>query len=417
MDFVIPLRNNTLILSALIEALIKNYNPRTIYIVTSEIIENQDPRVKSVDEHAFFQKNYNLSKQEIQTFYTYKDDQSREFGWWYQQLIKLGAVYQINALSDPYVVWDSDLIPLKYWPIEAPDYKFAILQDKAKSEWNKEQYRLSIKEFIGLEAIEPEKGTFIPHHFVFHHCVLEKMIPLHSNWIEKIMRLSNEYYRFSEYKCVATYMDKFFPHLLNYYKFEDYGKGIRYRDCNEILDKLIEMQPINYDKIKTFAKENYETEPSYLQIEHLPPAEHLLTTNNIIDDEPIILDLHSIDDINSFLEITETDRTADYLHVLNDTNLLINKLLNDVAATKAELDEERTSKKALERELWNYRKSSCAINRIEFGHYFFAALDRQHTEEDWLLFSTMFDFSKVNKEVYKWIDENYPKKLNNIRKT
>jgi hypothetical protein len=40
------------------------------------------------------------------------NENSREFGWWYQQIIKLGAFLQIPNLSDPYIVWDSDLIPL-----------------------------------------------------------------------------------------------------------------------------------------------------------------------------------------------------------------------------------------------------------------------------------------------------------------
>jgi len=397
MDFVIPLRNNTIILSVLIEALKENYNPRTIYIITSEKPHQIDPCVKYIDEQSFFQKNYNLTKQEIQAFYTYKDEQSREFGWWYQQLIKLGAVYQIDKLSDPYVVWDSDLIPLKLWPIEAPDYKFAILQEKAKSDWNKEQYRLSIKEFIGLEAIEPETGTFIPHHFVFHHCVLKQMIPINNQWIKTITSLSAKYYRFSEYKCVATFMNKFFPHLLNYYKFEEYGSGIRYRDYNEIIDKLIDIRPINYSKFKNFVKENYKVEPTYMQIEHLP----------LEDNEPIILDLapiNSIEEINKFLELTEKDRTADYLKILNDTNTIINKLTRDLAEQKTELDNERKYVKILEKELWNFKKTSCPINRKEFGHYFIAALNRPHTEGDWIKFTTTFDFKTVNSEIYKWID-------------
>lgn len=273
MDFVIPLLQKNLITQALIEALNLFYSPRYIYIVTSVPTLNIEAKnIVLIDETTFFVKNYNLTKKELEKHYCYKDDQSREFGWWYQQLIKLGAGYQIEPISDPYIVWDSDLIPLKKWDIQAPDYKFAILQDKAKSEWNKEQYRLSIKDFIGLDALEPEAGTFIPHHFVFYKKVLNSMIPIDSPWPQTIVELSQKYYRFSEYKCTATYMAKHYPELLNYYPLHMYGSnGIRFRDYNTIIDKIKQIdQPINYDKLAQFVKRHFTQDLTYIQIEHLP---------------------------------------------------------------------------------------------------------------------------------------------------
>jgi hypothetical protein len=273
MDFVIPLLQKNLITQSLIEAINLFYKPRHIFIVTSKPnILIDGPNIVLIDESVFFKENYNLTKTDIEQYYCFKDNQSREFGWWYQQLIKLGAVYQIPQISDPYVVWDSDLIPIIKWEIDSPDYKFALLQDKAKSEWNKEQYRLSIKEFIDLEASEPESGTFIPHHFVFHHKVLNVMLPKESDWIKKIIQLSQKYYRFSEYKCTATYMEKYFPQLLKYHEFDKYGStGIRFREYNEIINKLLQIEsPITYEKFLIFAQNNFPKDVSYIQIEHLP---------------------------------------------------------------------------------------------------------------------------------------------------
>jgi len=86
------------------------------------------------------------------------------------------------------------------------------------------------------------------------------------------MQLSHKYYRFSEYKCTATYMHTYYPHLLKYHHFDKYGsKGIRIRDYNEIIDKLSHIeQPITYTKFLDFANRNFPKETNYVQIEHLP---------------------------------------------------------------------------------------------------------------------------------------------------
>ena len=123
-DFVIPLCNNNMIIRVTIESIIVNYNPKNVYIITnkrdSEILEKEclhwnvyNTKITFIDEEMYFITNYGLTKTDIYQWYTWKDEQSREYGWWYQQLIKIGAFKQIKNLSDPYIVWDSDLIVLK----------------------------------------------------------------------------------------------------------------------------------------------------------------------------------------------------------------------------------------------------------------------------------------------------------------
>jgi hypothetical protein len=299
-DFVIPLRKKNMIIRTTIECIIDNYHPRTIYVITNPIdIKYLEPESKKwvisntniiyIDEDTFFIKNYNLTRNDIEKFYTYIDTQSREFGWWYQQLLKLGTYKQIDSLSDPYVVWDSDLIALQKWEIfdsKEHTYKFAILQERAKNEFNKVEYAKSIKMLTGLDAIEPDvEGTFVPHHFIFHHKIVDSFlhyIEVHNqcnsinNWIIIIMSLSKDYYRFSEYKCITTFMKKYFPEELLFYPFSNYGKnGIRYRDSYEVIEKIKEFCKTNethnlsYEKFKQFVKENYHDNPSYIQIEHV----------------------------------------------------------------------------------------------------------------------------------------------------
>lgn len=298
-DFVVPLCKNNMIFRTTIESIVYNYHPRNIYIITNLHdcihLENVSSKweigntiITTINEKEFFIKNYDLTKPDIEQYYTFIDTDSREFGWWYQQILKLGAYKQIENLSDPYVVWDSDLIVLQKWNLFDPSdgvYKFAILQECSKNEFNKSEYAKSIQNLIGLDSIGPPiEGTFVPHHFIMHHNVLESLISFIEkkrtrecdSWIKIIMSLSKQYYRFSEYKCLATFMQKYFPELLLFYPFELYGKkGVRYRDSSDIVEKMKGFcvserdNSLTYNKFKEFVQVNYDFGPSYIQIEHV----------------------------------------------------------------------------------------------------------------------------------------------------
>ena len=298
LDFIIPVCNNNMIIRVTMESIIINYQPKNIYIISNKTelysLEKDcfcwdlnDTKIHFINEDDFFITNYGLTKTDIYKWYTWKDEKSREFGWWYQQLLKIGAFRQIKNLSDPYIVWDSDLIVLDKWDLYDKNnnsYKFAILQECAKNEFNKNEYSKSINELIGIEAIEPPmEGTFVPHHFVMHHKVLEHLIrhieekDTRLHWIEAIMMLSNTYYRFSEYKCIATFMKTYYPDLLQFYVFSEYGKkGIRYRESTEIIEKLKNFcenngnrKLLTYKSFMEFINENFDVNPSYIQIEHV----------------------------------------------------------------------------------------------------------------------------------------------------
>jgi hypothetical protein len=300
-DFVIPVCNYNMIIRVTLESIIVNYQPRNIFIVTNKndanILEKEcfqwnkyGTSIIFIDEEEYFITNYGLTKSNIFQWYTWKDEQSREYGWWYQQLIKMAGHIQIKNISDPYVVWDSDLIVLDKWNLYDKKnnvYKFAILQGEAKNEFNKSEYSKSIYELIGLHAIEPSnEGTFVPHHFIMYHKILNHLIKhienrcqQNFNWIKKIMLLSNTYYRFSEYKCIATFMNTCYPELLLYHPFCKYGRqGIRYRESKEIIEKINKFcgkNVLTYELFKLFIKNNYTDKPSYFQLEHVTHSIYL----------------------------------------------------------------------------------------------------------------------------------------------
>jgi len=324
-DFVIPLHKHNLLFPSVIEALVEYYTPRTLYIITStpEIEKltpqisqwkTQKSRIQLIPEETFFEAKYGKKLKTIQQWYTYRDEQSREFGWWYQQILKLGAVDRIPQLSTPFMIWDADLIPLQKWTLypsfQIPHFHFALLQESEKNAFNQKQYRDSLFELLRLPEIRPADrvseskpktpsadGTFVPHHFVFypkiirafikyieliHHCTSKKP------WFRVILQLSKKYYRFSEYKIIATFMSYFFPRKLHYHPFIHYGKrGIRIRDSKEAqcfvqelkktVSKSTPNQPhapspttyISYRDFSHFMYFKYEDTPSYIQVEHL----------------------------------------------------------------------------------------------------------------------------------------------------
>jgi len=298
-DFVIPLHRYHNMVRTVIEAVYTFYNPRNIYIITplqyideiNTMSSNWNKNtIIALPEETFFMKNYGLNIDDIkQLFNNIIDERSREFGWWYQQLIKLGAQKQIKGLSDPFVVWDSDLVPIIKWDIyptnDNPKYRFALLQEQARSEWNIEQYKSSLNALIGIKMIVPDEGTFVPHHFVFHHNIINDLIgyielyecKLSKNptWIHSIMSLSHTYFRFSEYITIASFMDKFYPDLLQYHKFSEFGKyGYRIRESKYFVKEIEENSNIDsfglsYIEFCNFVKKKYDNLPSYLQIEHI----------------------------------------------------------------------------------------------------------------------------------------------------
>ena len=307
-DFVIPLHRINILFPSVVEAIVEFYAPRTIYIITSiaeiEKLSGQvsqwkvkQTHIRYVEEETFFQPRYHKSLENIKKWYTYKDEQSREFGWWFQQILKLGAVYRIRNLSKPFIVWDADLIPLQKWTLfpsfKIPHFHFALLQDADKHEnHHQKEYQQSLFELLKLPEIQPkhsktEGGTFIPHHFVFYPHIIRSFIryieKIHNcspkkPWFRVILQLSKKYYRFSEYKNIATFMSYFFPKKLHYHPFLYYGKnGVCLRNSEEsvffIRDLKNYIPPhksyISYCDFNNYLYFKYEHSPTYIQVEHL----------------------------------------------------------------------------------------------------------------------------------------------------
>ena len=114
------------------------------------------------------------------------------------------------------------------------------------------------------------------------------------------------------------------------------------------------------------------------------------------------------DDLNKFLELTETDRTNDYLIILKETNALVKKLMNDISDLSQQVKEERSLRNAAEDKLLLYRETANSnISRYLFNSFIKASKEREATQLEWVKFTQDFRFSEDNKlikEIYAWID-------------
>ena len=116
------------------------------------------------------------------------------------------------------------------------------------------------------------------------------------------------------------------------------------------------------------------------------------------------------EELNKFLEVTEADRTNDYLLVLKETNALVKKLMNDIDELNIRLKTERSQKELAEAKLLEYRETAGAnMTRYLFNSFVRASVNRDATQLEWVKFIQGFRFSedmKLNKEIYAWIDAN-----------
>ena len=123
-DFVIPLKQSGVITRAVLECVHAFYTPRRTIIITSRVeIESLKnlifdwnvSKVEFVAEEDFFLPNMSLRIEDIYAEYdSIPHSDHREFGWWFQQLIKLGVASQIKNISDNYVVWDGNNIQTSF---------------------------------------------------------------------------------------------------------------------------------------------------------------------------------------------------------------------------------------------------------------------------------------------------------------
>ena len=243
-DIVIPLYKVRWNTRAVLEGLTTHYKPRAIHVIAPGIQaralaemaqEWSTATLYTYEEEVFFQ-SIGLTKDLIcaeidlgQSLYTP--------GWFYQQLLKLGAFEGIADLSEWYMVWDSDLLPINAWNLierkkEKTEYSFALLQHKNWGNPNiVSKWANWIDSVLEVNALIDDEGTFIPHHMWFKQEHLKSFAnriqayyQSSDSWLLLMMRSANEFGTFSEYWSYVSWVAKQAPEDISFHDYSHYGE-------------------------------------------------------------------------------------------------------------------------------------------------------------------------------------------------
>ncbi|MEM6840728.1 MAG: DUF6492 family protein [Bacteroidota bacterium] len=244
-DFVLPLfqvRWNT---RAVLEGVASKYQPHTIHVITpaeqaqqlTSLAKNWDiPKLVTHAEESFFQP-LGLSKAGICEVLQLEKSLYPP-GWFYQQLLKLGAYEGIPSLSEWYLVWDADLLPIASWPITQTEnnktsYWFALLQhNQYGNEAIVNKWARWIQQVLDVEPLTDAEGTFVPHHLWFKQEYLRSFqqrlqdyYRTSEHWIKLMMRSANDFGTFSEFWAYASWVAHQAPQDVHYYPYDKYGRS------------------------------------------------------------------------------------------------------------------------------------------------------------------------------------------------
>lgn len=243
-DFVLPLFKVHWNTRAVLEGVSAKYQPRKIHVIApqeqaqhlSELATDWDvPQLTTHPEESFFQLA-GLSKVQICAELQLEKSLYQP-GWFYQQLLKLGAAEGIQSLSEWYLVWDADLLPVNSWPIVQErnseiSYWFALLQhNQYGNNIIVDKWATWIKKVLGVEPLIDEEGTFVPHHLWFkkEHLRsfqqrLQDYYKSTDHWTKIMMRSANEFGTFSEFWAYASWVVHHASQDLHYYPYHKYGR-------------------------------------------------------------------------------------------------------------------------------------------------------------------------------------------------
>lgn len=306
-DFVIPLYRVRWNTQAVIEGLTIHYAPRAIHIITpnSEVssLKECSKTWQTVPlyihpEEEFFKAKTGLTKDVICAKLNLEKSLYNP-GWFYQQLLKLGASEGIENLSEWYMVWDSDLLPVNTWPLFKDNqgkvqHTFALLQH---NQWGNPQIVSTwdkwIRSVLKVEPVTDAEGTFIPHHGWFKQEYLNSFKHQVNNyyesddhWLLLMMRSANDFGTFSEYWSYLSWVAAKSPNDLAFHSYDTYGEtterffddgtGLfsaalkRYQGIDD--SSLMDNFSPSYQAVEAFIREEYGADafPSSLSFESSP---------------------------------------------------------------------------------------------------------------------------------------------------
>lgn len=105
----------------------------------------------------------------------------------------------------------------------------------------------------------------------------------------------------------------------------------------------------------------------------------------------------------------DSDLKTEYTTILKESNKLVKYLMKEMDELQHSLKEERKRNVELQAKLELYYETGVSnISRFTFRNYVKAAVGRNETQSEWLLFIHNFNYSDqgLSRKIYDWIDSN-----------
>ncbi|MEO0454792.1 MAG: DUF6492 family protein, partial [Verrucomicrobiota bacterium] len=188
--------------------------------------------VSAYPEEPFFVASFGLTKNDL----SHQIDLSKSLysaGWYYQQILKLGAGEGICSLSENYLVWDSDLFIVDPWPIirEESQHCAAFLQHRSfgnpdiVGRWER-----WIREILKVEPATDKEATYIPHHLWFNQTIIREMLVRLNDYYQSddawpllMMKSGAEFGTFSEFWLYSSWLETHHHGFVHFYPYQEYG--------------------------------------------------------------------------------------------------------------------------------------------------------------------------------------------------
>lgn len=191
----------------------KNINPERIFIISDSrnfrYLKNASPNIFFIDENKLIDGLTLSAVKELMVFRNFK---YHNYGWYFQQLLKLGFALSSDA-KDDYLVWDADTIPFNALTFKDGNKKLIF------PKWEHHQ---AYFDTIDKLFVAPKKAnySFISEHMLFDTSIVKKMLSMiqenyKDEWWKSIMAAvdPSEGNGFSEFETYGTFCLNYYPDI------------------------------------------------------------------------------------------------------------------------------------------------------------------------------------------------------------
>lgn len=223
-DIVLVAKTPSCITRSGIHRIERFINPRLIHVITTSYekcsyFEAMSDRIRCYNENNIWEDlDYSKLRELFKQYHPDNEARwARRIGWYFQQLLKLGAAeYLGDSLTEHYMVWDADMVMLApVYPTCYDDTSGKVRVVLECGGWRAPGYSVTYENLFGQRMKYPPIGSFVGHRMVVKKSLMLQLLKeLKGNgrsWQENVVAHvddANVYTGFSEYATYGSWMVK-----------------------------------------------------------------------------------------------------------------------------------------------------------------------------------------------------------------